>query len=453
MYKPATEITLTRAGAAVADVGACDPRCGHHRGARSHSCGREAGLELREDIGTVREPGTVMEPRLTLLQGQPGAGGYCQHDVLVMTKGGADDITHSPYGPADSSLGTGRSENAPVERFRAERPQRRCRAGTDDRQSALAGLCCPAAHAGRPACAPGFGEPDRMSRPLLLLLGTGAALGLNFPVGKLAMAAGVNPALWAAVISLGAGLALLGVTCLTERLPGLPAVTLRFAVISGFVSFVLPNFLTFLVIPHIGSGLAAIMFALSPLVTALLSTLLRVRPPNRYGLAGIGLGLAGALIIIFGKPGGISLAREPWILLALLIPVFLGVGNVYRTLAWPVGASPRSLASFTNLAAVPFLLGVNVAQTGWIDPAPLVAIPGLIVVQLVVSTTMFLMFFRLQQIGGPTYLSQIGYVAAAVGMVIGMTVLGEVYPVGVWIGAAAIAAGIALSTFGQVVRR
>ena len=86
-------------------------------------------------------------------------------------------------------------------------------------------------------------------------------------------------------------------------------------------------------------------------------------------------------------------------------------------------------------------------------PAPLVAIPGLIVVQLVVSTTMFLMFFRLQQIGGPTYLSQIGYVAAAVGMVIGMTVLGEVYPVGVWIGAAAIAAGIALSTFGQVVRR
>ena len=45
-----------------------------------------------------------------------------------------------------------------------------------------------------------------MNRPLFLLLGTGAALGLNFPIGKMAMAAGVTPALWAAVISAGAGL-------------------------------------------------------------------------------------------------------------------------------------------------------------------------------------------------------------------------------------------------------
>ena len=48
-----------------------------------------------------------------------------------------------------------------------------------------------------------------MNRPLLLLLGTGAALGLNFPLGKLAMVAGVDAAQWAAMISLGAGLAML----------------------------------------------------------------------------------------------------------------------------------------------------------------------------------------------------------------------------------------------------
>jgi drug/metabolite transporter (DMT)-like permease len=62
---------------------------------------------------------------------------------------------------------------------------------------------------------------------------------------------------------------------------------------------------------------------------------------------------------------------------------------------------------------------------------------------------MFLMFFRLQQIGGPTYLSQIGYVAAAVGVVIGVTWLGETYPAGVWTGTAIIAGGIALATFAQ----
>ena len=56
-----------------------------------------------------------------------------------------------------------------------------------------------------------------VNRPLLLLLGTGAMLGLNFPLGKLAIAAGVEPALWAALISLGAGLAMWIVTRVTER--------------------------------------------------------------------------------------------------------------------------------------------------------------------------------------------------------------------------------------------
>lgn len=285
-----------------------------------------------------------------------------------------------------------------------------------------------------------------MNRPLLLLIGTGSVLGLNFPLGKVAMSQGVNPALWAAVISLGAGLAMLFAAHLTEvKRPGAKS-TLQFAIISGLISYVVPNFLTFSVIPKIGSGLAAIMFALSPVVTALLSLIFRVRPPSLLGIAGIAVGLAGALVIIFSGNADFSGSGTFWILAALLIPVFLGAGNIYRTLAWPEGASPRKLASHTNLAAVPFLALAVIVQTGTIDLAPLAGIPGLIALQLAVSTTMFLMFFRLQQIGGPTYLSQIGYVAAAVGVVIGVVRFGETYPISVWIGAGVIAVGIAMST-------
>jgi drug/metabolite transporter (DMT)-like permease len=290
-----------------------------------------------------------------------------------------------------------------------------------------------------------------MNRPLFLLLGTGAVLGLNFPIGKLAMAAGVTPALWAAVISAGAGLAMLFIVAVTERGDLSRTSTLSFAIISGFLSYVVPNLLTYSVIPKIGSGLAAIMFALSPVVTALLSVVLRVRPPNLLGIFGITLGLAGAGIIIFSRQLDFS-GSTPWILLALLVPVFLGAGNVYRTMAWPFGASPRKLAAHTNLAAVPFLAIFIYAQTGTIDLVPLAAIPSLVAVQLVVSTVMFLMFFRLQQVGGPTYLSQIGYVAAAVGVVIGVLYFGEIYPPHVWVGAGVIAAGIAFSTLSQAKR-
>lgn len=287
-----------------------------------------------------------------------------------------------------------------------------------------------------------------MNKPLLLLLGVGAALGCNFPLGKLANAAGVAPALWAAVISLGAGLIMSGVSAMFEtKVDGAPL--LRFAIVSGFVSYVVPNFLTFAAIPHIGSGLVAVMFALSPVVTALLSIVLKVRPPSLLGLAGIALGLAGALIIIVARNGSLGGAEALWMVLAVLIPLFLGAGNVYRTLAWPTGAGPMRLASFTNLAAVPPLL-VAAQVSGGIDMAPLLTVPGLVAAQLAVSATMFIMFFRLQQIGGPTYLSQIGYVAAAVGVGFGVALLGETYPAMVWAGVAVVAAGIILSTLAQV---
>jgi creatinase len=80
---------------------------GHSFGILSHYYGREAGLELREDVDTVLEPGMVisMEPMLTIPQGQPGAGGYREHDILVITEDGNDNVTGYPYGPAFNVVG------------------------------------------------------------------------------------------------------------------------------------------------------------------------------------------------------------------------------------------------------------------------------------------------------------------------------------------------------------
>ncbi|MBN7783556.1 aminopeptidase P family protein [Ponticoccus gilvus] len=80
---------------------------GHSFGLLSHYYGREAGLELREDIDTVLKPGMVisMEPMLTIPEGQPGAGGYREHDILVITEEGAENITGYPYGPDTNVVG------------------------------------------------------------------------------------------------------------------------------------------------------------------------------------------------------------------------------------------------------------------------------------------------------------------------------------------------------------
>ncbi len=74
---------------------------GHSFGVLSHFYGREAGLELREDIDTVLEENMVisMEPMILIPEGNPGAGGYREHDILVIGKNSSENITKFPFGP------------------------------------------------------------------------------------------------------------------------------------------------------------------------------------------------------------------------------------------------------------------------------------------------------------------------------------------------------------------
>ena len=74
---------------------------GHSFGMLSHFYGREAGLELREDIDTVLEPNMVisMEPMIMIPESKLGAGGYREHDILVINEKNSENITKFPYGP------------------------------------------------------------------------------------------------------------------------------------------------------------------------------------------------------------------------------------------------------------------------------------------------------------------------------------------------------------------
>lgn len=80
---------------------------GHSFGVLSHYYGREAGVELREDVHTVLQPGMVvsMEPMIMIPEGEAGAGGYREHDIFIVTDTGAENITNFPYGPEHMIVG------------------------------------------------------------------------------------------------------------------------------------------------------------------------------------------------------------------------------------------------------------------------------------------------------------------------------------------------------------
>ena len=79
-----------------------------------------------------------------------------------------------------------------------------------------------------------------------------------------------------------------------------------------------------------------------------------------------------------------------------------------------------------------------------IDNVQALTIIGL---QAAVFALQYRLFFQLQRVGGPVYLSLLGSVAAIVGSAIAVGLLGESLPDGVLPAGLLIAAGVALLTF------
>ena len=282
-----------------------------------------------------------------------------------------------------------------------------------------------------------------------LLMITGGLLGMIFPLGKIASEAGVSPVIWSFVISFGVATTLVVVDAVRGGLRRPDAHRLRYFVLAGTISYCIPNIIVFAAIPHLGAGFTAIMFTLSPVITLCLSMLLKLRRPNGLGIAGIAVGFAGALVVATTR-GELGQPASPlWVALGLLIPVALALGNIYRTMDWPGHAGALELAYGSHFAAAGVLLLVGIWSPWGFDPSALEAVPLETLVQVLSSAGMFVFFFRLQVVGGPVYLSQMGYVAAALGLVSGTLFLDEHYALLTWVGAAIIAVGVAMTTRAQ----
>lgn len=290
-------------------------------------------------------------------------------------------------------------------------------------------------------------------RPLdsaaFLLLVTGSLVGMTFPLGKLSAQAGISPVNWTFLITASAGLALGAVVIARDGLPRFSAHFLRYAFVSGIISFILPNLILFSIVERLGAGFVGLFYTLSPIVTLLLASISQTRVPRLLGILGILIGFAGAVMLTVSRGVGTPDASLALSLLAFLIPVTLALGNIYRTVDWPEGVAPLTLAAFSNLAAA---LVLAVLAFAWYGQSPiegLWALPQITVLQALGATAMFAIFYRLQIVGGPVYLSQVGYVAAAVGLFSGVIFMGERYALVTWIGAAVIAIGVFLSIVEQ----
>lgn len=288
--------------------------------------------------------------------------------------------------------------------------------------------------------------------PLLLLFAAGGFIGLIFPLAKLAGQMGVPPLSYAGLSAAGAAVVLGAVSRMAGEPVPLRKAEIPYALLAGQLTFAIPFGTLVAVIPKAGSGIPAILQSLAPLITLAIVYGLGIERPKLWRGLGLAIGFAGVMLILFARGAGTGAEADKsvWYLAALITPLALAAGNVYRSLGWPAGSRALPLATLTLAAAAAGLLALAfVFQLSGISGSMLAGLGSgwpLIVAQSLVTGIGYAFFFRLQQVGGPVYLSQISYVNTGVGVLFAVAVFGERLPLAAWIAMPCIFLGIALVT-------
>ena len=285
--------------------------------------------------------------------------------------------------------------------------------------------------------------PRGGARALALLLGAGALLGTSTNLAKLATGRGTDPLSFLAWSIAGATLVLLTVTRIRgERVP-VTRRTVEYFVVAAFVTVAASNLIFFTAVPRVGASFVALAIAFPPVLTYLGALALRVERFDAVRAAGVVAALAGAATLaLFGLRA--PDASPLWIGLTLVGPVLLAIGNLYRTLRWPPGASAEALAPGMLVGATAMLFVAGLAPGLSLRLALDAPTLGLTALQAAVFAGQFPMLFALQKAGGPVLLSLLGAVGAVVAVPVAVLALGERSPEGLGYAVPLIAAGVGL---------
>lgn len=229
------------------------------------------------------------------------------------------------------------------------------------------------------------------------------------------------------------------------ELPALARANVRYAALAGLLGITGPNLVSFAALAHLPAGLVGLITALSPVFTYAIAVALRAEALHPWRAAGIALGFAGVLTLVLSRgwlPGSPPLL---WTLAALLAPVFLAGGNVFRTLAWPEGLKPLAAATLLLALQSALLIPLSVVLNQFEAPgAGLQAQDGALFGAGVLTALFYLGAFQLQRLGGPVVVGQLGYVITLASLAIGALAFGERYGPSTLIAVVVVLAGLML---------
>lgn len=280
---------------------------------------------------------------------------------------------------------------------------------------------------------------------LLMLLALGALWGSITAMAKVITMAGVPALGYAFWQTSGAAVILLAVCLARGRPPPISKAHLRHYVVVGALGSAIPTTNLFYALSNLPTGIVALVITTVPLFTYLLSLAARLEGFDWRRAMGIGLGFAGALLVLL--PAG-SLPRPdmiPFVILAFLSPFFYSLNSVYAMKFHPPQMDSMHVATgmmmTSSLMLLPASLATDTFHPLWRSFA---LADGLILVHMVLAALTFHMYFVLLRRAGPVYFSQVALIVTLVAVGWGVVLFDERHSLWIWAALALVFAGVAM---------
>lgn len=261
--------------------------------------------------------------------------------------------------------------------------------------------------------------------PTALIIAIGALVGVSFTLSKFVAISDVTPQVALFWQLLVASLILFTITVTTGKRPSLRRRYLFYYLGAGILGISGPALIGYAVLGYVSTGFYSALVTLSPLFTFAITSLVEKRMLPAYRLIGILIGLAG---ISFATHSGFDLSgvAPRWIVIAMVGPLLLAMGNVFRSRAYPQDANPMALATGT-LGLQLLMIGLPVLASGQFSPGssqgdgPIAAIIGI----GLITALSYVLTFEVQRRTDGVGFAQVGYFATLFGIGFGALTFDE----------------------------
>ena len=279
----------------------------------------------------------------------------------------------------------------------------------------------------------------------------GAVWGFFFILIKTSVTNGIEPISYVFWFSIGAGTIVYAIGLIRREVPRFERSHISYYVKAALMRFTFANMILYTAQGKLPVGLMAVIMAFMPIFTYALSLAFRVEQLVSVRVAGVLLGIGGALMILLPKSSLPDPSFAIWVLIGFCVPLMHGSAYVLLSEKHrPQGSTSLGIAAGTLYASavISLVLALATGKFQMLWP-PFTKGELAMMLHIVLAGLNFYGVFELVRIAGPTYMSQSSSVAVGYGVLFGYLILDETLSLWVWGAIALILSGVALVNIRQ----